>query len=110
MKEAFTSCGLFTGWPNNVVPVHNVEAVTRKEYYSVGKLIATCLVQGGQPPVCFAGAIADYLVYNEVRCKPCLEDISDYDVRQKLEKVSCFVLFVTTIDCSKDFYNSTDFH
>ena len=27
MKEAFTSSGLFAGWPQNVVPFHSVEAV-----------------------------------------------------------------------------------
>ena len=42
---------LFTGWPLNVIPQHNVEAVASNTYFTVGKLIATCLVQGGQPPV-----------------------------------------------------------
>lgn len=87
MKESFSLSGLFAGWPSNVVPIHNVEAVTSNKYFIVGKMIATCLIQGGQPPVCFAPAIAEYLVFNEVRSKPALDDIYDYSVRQKLEKV-----------------------
>ncbi len=50
MKEIFKYSGLFTGWPHNVVPVHNVEALEKNEF---GKIIATSLIHGGQPPVCF---------------------------------------------------------
>ena len=84
MKEAFTTFGLFCGWPENVVPIHNVEAVANN-FYTIGKLIAPCLVQVGQPPVCFAGAVADYLLYNEIKCQPCLGDILDYTVQQNLK-------------------------
>ena len=87
MKEAFTASGLFVGWPKNVIPIHSVEAVAANKYYTVGKMIATCLVQGGQPPVCFAAAIADYLVYDEIRGETSLNDIPDFTVRQKLKKV-----------------------
>ena len=34
--------------------------------YVVGKMLANCLMQGGQPLVCFAHAIADNLVYDQV--------------------------------------------
>lgn len=87
MREAFTTSGLFVGWPQNVIPTHNVQALADNKYYVVGKIIATSLVQGGQPPVCFSPAVADYLVFDEVKSSPCLQDIPDYDVRQKLEKV-----------------------
>lgn len=87
MREIFTKSGLFVGWPLNVIPVHNVQAVAQNKYYVVGKIIATSLVQGGQPPVCFSAALADYTVFDEVRSCPCLQDIPDYEIRQKLEKV-----------------------
>ena len=88
MKEAFSFSGLFFGWPSNVIPIHNVEALADNKYYIVGKLIATCLIQGGQPPVCFSCSAADYIVYDEIKSNPCLDDIPDCSVRQKLEKVS----------------------
>lgn len=87
LKEAFTSSGLFVGWPQNVIPIHSVEAVAANKYYIVGKMISTCLVQGGQPPACFAAAVADYLIYDEIKSEPSLSDIPDHNVRRKLEKV-----------------------
>ena len=33
-----------------------------------------CPVQGGQPPVCFSTAVADYLVYGEITSQPCIDD------------------------------------
>ena len=78
---------LFVGFPNHVVPVHNVKAVTDSTYHTVGKMIATCIIQGGEAPACFASAVADYLVYDRIRSPVCLEDISDYEVRNCLQKV-----------------------
>ena len=60
----FTTTGLFAGWPENVVPIHNVAAVVNNNYYVIGKLVATCLVQGDQRSACFCTAVADYLVYH----------------------------------------------
>ena len=88
MKEAFHTSGLFSGWPSNVVPLHNVEAVANN-FFLVGKMISTSLIQGGQPPLCFARAVADFVVFDEVKSSPCLDDIPDYEVRQKLKEVHC---------------------
>ncbi len=63
MRECFSKSGLFRGWPCNTVPAHNVEAVADNKYYIVGKMVSMCIVQGGQPPLCFAEAIADFDVY-----------------------------------------------
>ena len=60
------SSGLFTGWPDNVITIHNMEAVASNKFYMITKVIATCLVQGGQPPVCFGTAVAEYLVYDDI--------------------------------------------
>ena len=56
-------------------------------------MIAICLVHGGQPPVCFAAAVTDYFVYDEIRSEPSLDEIPDYTVRHKLGKV-CRVQFL----------------
>lgn len=39
IKECMKTSSLFTGWPENVVPQHNVEAVANNTYYIVGKLV-----------------------------------------------------------------------
>ena len=88
MKEAFCTSGLFVGWPCNVVPTHDIAAVAANKYYVVGKMMTTCLIQGGQPPVCLARCVAEYIVFDEIRCQPNIDDISDMDVRQGLMQVS----------------------
>lgn len=70
-----------------MIPVHDVEAVACNKFYIVGKMVFTCLIQGGKSPVCIADGIADYLVYDEVRSKPCLEDTPGCAVRHKMKKV-----------------------
>ena len=90
LRSIVTNPELFQGYPNHVVPIHNLEALTKNKFFLVGKMIATAIVQGGQPPVCFASAVADYLVFKKVQSNVDLDDIPDYDVRISLEKVCTF--------------------
>ena len=87
VKEVLKMPSLFTGWPENVIPQHNVEAVAKNTYFTVGRLLSTCIVQGGQPPVCFSRGVADFIVYDEIRSKPCLKDIPCPSLQDKLRKV-----------------------
>ena len=59
-----------------------MEAVAANSYYIVGNMIAMCLVE-----CLFAAAVADYLVFDEVKSEPSLNDIPDHTVWIKLEKV-----------------------
>ena len=93
MNEIFTKSGLFSGAPDHVVPLHCVEAVTNNKFSVIGKMLATCLIQGGQAPACFAQAVADFIVYDCIRSPVCLEDIADYEVRSNLEKVHQNLVF-----------------
>ena len=70
--------GLFGGWLDHVVPNHNVDALIHNKYYVVGKMLATALVQGGQPPVFFVGAVADFLVVETVKSPVNLDNIPDF--------------------------------
>ncbi len=85
LLNAITSkSGLFSGFPDHVVPLHNVKAVVNNKYFVVGKMM---LVQGGQPPVYFAAAVADFLVFNQVKSPVNINDIADFEVRACLQKV-----------------------
>ena len=86
MQEIFQS-QYFTGYPDHVIPQHNVEAAVDNRFYIFGKMIATCIVQGGEAPVCFAKPVADYIVNREVSSPTNLDDIPDYDVRDGLSQV-----------------------
>ena len=37
--------------------------------------------------MCFSSAVADYLVFDEVKSSPNLQDIPDVEVQQNLDKV-----------------------
>lgn len=78
---------LFEGFPSHVIPYHKAEAVTNNTYYYMGKMMSTSIAQGGEVPVCFAKAVADYLVYNEFRSPVCLDDIPEMNVCESLHKV-----------------------
>ena len=80
--------GLFAGWPDHVVPIHNVDALMHNKYYVAGRMLATALVQGGQPPVFFAGAVADFLVFEMVKSPVNLNDIPDFEARQCVKEVN----------------------
>ncbi len=67
IKEIFLSSGLFSGWPSNVVVLHNIQALSKNHYYCVGKMLSVCLIQGGLSPSCFCAAIADFLAHGSVR-------------------------------------------
>lgn len=85
LHDIFKS-SLFAGFPSNVVPVHNIKAVSDNTYYIIGKMIATCIIQGGEAPACFAHAVANYLVTDRVVSPVCLDDIYDYEVRDRLRR------------------------
>lgn len=87
IREVFTMSGLFTGWPEHAVPIHDVQAVANNKFYLIGKMLATCLVQGGEPPVCFAKGVAEYIVYDRIESPPCIDDIPDYEIQQCLKTV-----------------------
>ena len=86
MQEIFKS-SLFEGYPIHTIPLHNVEAVANNKYYMIGKMIATCIIQGGEAPACFAKPVADYIVYDKICSSVCLDDIPDMEVRDSLRKV-----------------------
>ena len=66
---------------------HNLEAVACEKFYMIGKMISTCIIQGGEAPVCFSNAVADFLVYDEVHSPVCIEDIPDLEIQGCLKKV-----------------------
>ena len=86
MHDIAKRSGLFLGLPDHITPLHNVEALERNKYYVVGKMLAICIVQGGQPPVYFSSPVSDYL-YDRVNSSVEIDDISDFNVKQNLNKV-----------------------
>lgn len=90
IQSASCTSGLFAGLPGHLTPIHSVEALSSNKFYVLGKMLATGLVQGGQPPVCFAKPVADFLVYESVKSAVDLDDIPEYDIIESLKKVMHF--------------------
>ncbi len=88
LTPAFAQSPLFSGWPNPVIVNHKTSALAANHFFAVGKMLSTCIVQGGQPPLCFASPVAEYLVNGCVSSKYCLDDIPHYEARLFLRKVS----------------------
>ncbi len=89
IQEIFkTSC--FAGYPENVVLLHNVEALSSNRYYVIGKMIAASIIHAGAPLSCLASAVADFIVWNQVKSPVCIDNIPDYEVQACLKEVhSC---------------------
>lgn len=87
LREIFDKSGLFYGWPDHVVPLHHIDAIMTNQFYMIGKMMVACMVQGGEPPVCFSKAVADYLAYERIESHPCINDIPDVNIRNLMNKV-----------------------
>lgn len=87
IQAATCTSGLFAGLPGHLTPIHCVEALSSNKFYVAGKMLATALIQGGQPPVCFCKPVADFLVFGSIKSAVNLHDIPEYDIIESLKKV-----------------------
>lgn len=94
LVELLSKSSLFEGYPASVIPTHTVLALSTDAYSIAGKMIATSIIHGGPAPHCFAAAVADILVFNEVKGAVDLSEIHDADIQEKMTRVSSFLSFV----------------
>lgn len=88
IEQMFSVHDMFNGWPTNVIMKHNIEAVALNKFYTAGKILSTVMIQGGQAPLCFSVAVADYLVYDKVCPQPVIKEVAfDTFAHDCLEKV-----------------------
>ena len=66
---------------------HNVLAVEKGYFFIMHCIIVLSLTQGGPAPSFFASSVVDYLVGGSGNVRPCIDDIPDYDIQEKLKKV-----------------------
>ena len=81
---------MFEGYPSAVIPTHDVLSVSNGSYKTAGIMIATSIIQGGPAPHCFARPVADILVYNEIHSDVDMQEINDFEIREKMKKVSLY--------------------
>ena len=80
---------------------HNPQALLERKYYYAGQLIALSLANGGPGFPCLSEAVYSYLCYGlNVRILPTMDDISDDDIKNKLEQVCIFPLSLSPLSLS----------
>lgn len=57
------------------------------DYRTIGQMLATIIVQGGEHPRIFSPAICSYIAKGFDSCKPGIEEVPDPTVRNSLKKV-----------------------
>ena len=88
LSEMGQRSGMFRGWPDNLSPMSNSQAVANKKFYICGKVIASMIIQGGEAPNCFSKPIVDFIIYDDLYYSGNLQDIQDKEIQEKLTKVS----------------------
>ena len=86
MRSLVADSGLFVGPAEKKSFSHNVQLLHQRQYYTTGQMVGCCLVQGGNGICCLSPTT--YLYMAQATCVPTVEDIPEYDTRQKADEVS----------------------
>ena len=65
----------------------NIRSLQNRDYLSVRRMLATAIVQGGEPPRLFSQAICNYICNGFDQTQPTIEEISDATIKNDLHKV-----------------------
>ena len=52
IQEILSKSGFFDGFPERVILLYDVTGIANNTYYIIGKMISTCIIQGGEAPTC----------------------------------------------------------
>lgn len=78
----------FSGTPNGFSPKLNIQHLHNGVYRTIGRMIATIIVQGGESPSFLSPHVVDYILSGDIlqmNVKP--DDIGDPELREELKKV-----------------------
>ena len=65
----------------------NIRMLQNHDYETVGQMLATMIVQGGERPCLFSQAVCDYLSKGLDGSKPTIDEVQDHAIRNDLKKV-----------------------
>ncbi|XP_076126782.1 G2/M phase-specific E3 ubiquitin-protein ligase-like [Alosa pseudoharengus] len=88
LMKALQQSEMFEGSEGNLNLALNATALREDRYFVAGRAVAVCLVHGGPPPNFLSKTLFESIVKGPDRCKPVLEDIADFELREKLKRVS----------------------
>lgn len=74
--------------PNGFIPKMNISHVQNGVYNTIGQMMSTIIVQGGEPPALLSPLVVDYLMTgNLFQMNVTPDDIADMELREALKKV-----------------------
>lgn len=88
VRAIFKDSGAFEESPNGFTPRMNICHVQNRLYKTIGQMMSTIIVQGGEPPAFLAPHVVDYIMtgdISQVHVTP--DDIADFALRDSLKKV-----------------------
>ncbi|XP_034551786.1 G2/M phase-specific E3 ubiquitin-protein ligase-like [Notolabrus celidotus] len=88
VKAIFQDSGAFEGTPNGCAPRLNILHLQQGVYRTIGRMMSTIIVQGGEPPAFLSPHVVDYIVSGDVlQVHVTLDNIGDPGLRENLKKV-----------------------
>lgn len=77
-----------SGTPKGCIPRLNILHLQNGVYRTIGRMMSTIIVQGGEPPAFLSPSVVDYIVYGDIlQVQVTPDDIGDPDLRENLNKV-----------------------
>ena len=73
--------------PKGYVIRFNMKAFRENGYFTVGLMLSTIIMQGGEPPRIFSPTVCQYISGGLEKCNPTIEEVPNLAVRSSLLKV-----------------------
>ncbi|XP_059905314.1 uncharacterized protein LOC132455468 [Gadus macrocephalus] len=88
VKAIFKESGAFEESLNGFTPRMNISHVQNGVYRTIGQMMSTIIVQGGEPPALLSPLVVDYLLTGHIfQLKVTPDDVADMELREALKKV-----------------------
>ncbi|CAL8347016.1 unnamed protein product [Gadus morhua 'NCC'] len=88
VKAIFKESGAFEESLNGFTPRMNISHVQNGVYRTIGQMMSTIIVQGGEPSALLSPLVVDYLLTGHIfQLKVTPDDVADMELREALKKV-----------------------
>ncbi|KAL7376812.1 hypothetical protein ABVT39_016296 [Epinephelus coioides] len=88
VKAIYKESGAFEESPKGFIPRMNISHIQKGVYRTIGQMMSTIIVQGGEPSALLSPLVVDYfLTGNSFQVNVTPDDIADMALREALKKV-----------------------
>ncbi|XP_040928000.1 G2/M phase-specific E3 ubiquitin-protein ligase-like isoform X3 [Betta splendens] len=87
VKAIYKESGAFEESSNGFIPRLNITHVQNGLYRTIGQMMATIIVQGGESPALLSPLVVGYLLTGHFQFNVTPDDVADMELREALKKV-----------------------